>query len=144
MNSEENLNVKLSQIDTTGEALSVQIDLSRLIINEHCLGQARRADLAIEKRIAQLNEIRKVWLKTISNYESECVRDTEAAKPQLVECVKRTQQWSKSVREMESKENFLDELIQQADTHLQDMKSLLQQLKGFQFGGQLMTFYEND
>jgi hypothetical protein len=75
--------------------LKSSIDLSRLVINEHCLEQTRLVDIETETKIeksdieksagiVKLNERRKKWLAEISDYEAECVRHMEATKSQLL------------------------------------------------------------
>jgi hypothetical protein len=131
---------KLTEIDTSGDELNVKIDLSLLYVNEHCLEQARRVDLAVETRIEQLNELRA----KIGEYEATCMRHMDTTKSLLVESVERAKKWSKSIREMERRGNFLVELSRQAEEHLRNLTTLHQQINGFQFSGQLLTFQEEE
>jgi hypothetical protein len=143
-NEEEQLDEKLYRIDTSADELNVKIARSRLDVDEHCGELARRVDLAIELRIQQLNKLRAKWLKQIKDYEAECMRNMDATRQLLIESVERAKQWSKSIRDMERKRNFLVELNDQADAHLGKLNLLHQQIKGFQFGGKLMTFYADE
>jgi hypothetical protein len=130
--------------------LKSSIDMSRLIINEHCLGLARQVDMETETKLERsnasgieiLNGRRKKWLRGISEYETECVQHMEATKGLMLAYIGLTEQW---LVESHAGDPSLDRsalIIQQSSQHLIKMTRLGLELKGFQFGSRLLLFSE--
>jgi hypothetical protein len=143
---EELFEQNVVEIKTQIRQLKSSIDMSRLIINEHCLEQARLLDIETETKIEKseaaeidtLNEQRKKWLAEISEYEAECVRNMEATKAQLLAYIGLTEQWLEA--HLDSQDSTV--LSLQLDEHLRKMTTLGLELKGFQFGARLLLFNE--
>jgi hypothetical protein len=143
---EELFEQNVVEIEARIKRLRSDIEMSRLVINEHCLELARQLDIETETKIEKsdaaekdrLNERRKKWLKEISEYEAECVRLMEATRGQLLATIETTEKWLESHRD-----SPVDSvLIQQSDEHLREMTRLAFELKGFQFRGKLLLFIE--
>jgi hypothetical protein len=134
------------EIRTQIRQLKLSIEMSRLVINEHCLDLARQLDIETETKLEKsneaeidtLNERRKRWLKEMSEYEAECVQHVEASKDQLLAIIETTEQWVESYRDSQDR----NVLAQQSNDHLREMTTLGFELKGFQFGARLLLFSE--
>jgi hypothetical protein len=143
---EELFEQNVAKIRTQIRQIKSSIDMSRLVINEHCKEQARLVDLETETKIEKseaseidtLNEHRKKWLAEISEYKDECVRHMEATKGQLLAHIGLTEQWLESHRDSPDR----NVLVQQSNDHLREMTTLGFELKGFQFGAKLLLFSE--
>jgi hypothetical protein len=143
---EELFEQNVAEIRTQIRQLKSSIEMSRLVINEHCLEQTRLVDIETETKIEKsdtdeieaLNERRKRWLREISEYEAGCVQHMEATKGQLFAYIGLTEQWLESHRDSPDR----SVLIHQSDEHLTKLTMLGFELKGFQFGARLLLFNE--
>jgi ABC-type phosphate transport system auxiliary subunit len=142
MNKREKLEARIKQIEEKLEKLRTELARSRLTLNEYCSEQVRQVDIYIETEIERLNALRKKWIQEIKEYEAKCVRDMEATKSELEASLEKTKQWVQSIRDFRNTEQYLSELCQQSDDHLSKLKALQFELKGYQFGGKLLQFYE--
>jgi hypothetical protein len=155
MSNQEKFSRKVDEIETCSVDLKSEIeDMSRLVINEHCLNLARQVDIETEMKIEnsggdeseieKLNERRKKWLAEIKDYEAKRVTDMEATRGILIESIDKSKQWAVKMRDFERYDNFAVDLDKQADEHLSHLKTLRHELKGFQFGGRMMLFNEGN
>jgi hypothetical protein len=133
MSNQEKFNRKVDEIETCSDDLKSDIeDMSRLVINEHCLNMARQIDIETEMNIEKygddeaeiekLNERRKKWLAEIKEYEIERVKDMEATRGILIESIDKSKQWAKKMRDFERYDNFAAELDKQTDEHLRHLR----------------------
>jgi DNA repair exonuclease SbcCD ATPase subunit len=142
MNKRQQLEARLKLIEAKLEELRAELARSRLTVNEYCSELVTQVDIYIETRIQELNELRKKLLQQIKEFEERCVRDMEATKSELEASLEKTKKWVQSIRDFRNTEQYLSELTQQSDEHLSKLKALLFELKGYQFGGELLHFDE--
>jgi hypothetical protein len=143
---EELFQQNVVEIKAQIKRLKSSIDMSRLVINEHCLEQTRLLDIETETKcensdavdIDKFNERRKMWLKEISEYEAKCVQHMEATKDKVIAYIEESEKWLESHNDSEDR----NVLIQQSDEKLKKLTTLGFELKGFQFGGKLLLFSE--
>jgi hypothetical protein len=143
------------EIDKRADGLIKSIEMSRLAVNEHCLDLARQIDIEAETKIEKLDETgmnklndqRREYLKRIKDYEDECFGHLEATKAILMASISsESKQLAQRLRDFQENFDFdlAEELEQQSKKQLLYLKTLDQQLKGFQFAGKLMIFKERD
>jgi hypothetical protein len=126
--------------------IAFEVRLQKLDENSKPTQQPPSPDILIQ--IEKLNEARKRLIKEVNEYEAKCAANVDLTKSTLLAHVDKEKKWSQQMRERKAlaryKESYVYELNEEAEGHLQHLKHLQLQLKGFQLGDKMMSFYEKN
>jgi DNA repair exonuclease SbcCD ATPase subunit len=125
------------------------MDASPAIIKKHCLDLKAHIGTLVEKRIQDLHDMRDELYLKVNSYEQECLKNVQninnkqqAATNNVQEAKTFSNELSEHLKKFKTNED-VSEKIQQADSHLARLDKLLDQLRGSQLSGKLLTFNEN-
>lgn len=117
-------------------------------VYEHCSSIRNQIDLAAEKRILEINDIRSALLTKVDDYEKECVQNIKESNVQSLddETEKSFQRHIDECDEMLKKFRLDDQLVikqtEETDLKINHLEKLLVELKYVQFKGEILKFIQ--
>jgi hypothetical protein len=145
------IKVKCEELKYNCEELKNNFSNTDDKISQYCIALRNQVDLETEQLIEQVHQFNEGLIKKINIYEKECTisyKDQIGTKVKEYEfVVSKTNEFmavgSKYLSEDKPEATFVNNLLDQADVHLEKLILREKLLKGVMFDGKLMEFVKN-
>lgn len=130
------------QLDKSKQSLKADI-------HEHCASLKNKIDLASERRLDEINEIRLNMLAQVDAYEQECVRNVDAHKHDFFDLEREREldehlnECTKYLANFRVDDQLVRDYNQKTLVKLDQVEKIINDLKIVQFNGKLLEFREH-
>lgn len=143
---------KLKQLKVLSDRLESAENDAETLLDEHCRLIRNKIDLACEKKINEINEIRCECVKYVDEYREKCLENISQNKPHLtdrhrkanVQLKKYLDEWTRYLKDFHIDELVVQRQNRETDFKIYELERLLNEIRLVQFNGEMLEFEDEN